>query len=153
MTDAEDTVIDGSTLEKRRDQRAEQLERFIGSLSEEDRQGVVGKVNQWSKATGVKVVPASQSVFDMNTNEKRLRSYAEQGTFTDVPPVIKRTPEQRLESMVERLKAAPPETLEPILREIAGEYWRRGMPITVDALRTVAAHYLNRAERKQHAHP
>lgn len=153
MTDAEDTVIDGSTLEKRRDQRAEQLERFLASLTEEGRRGIVGTVNQWSKATGVKVVPASQSVFDLNANEKRLRSYAEQGTFTDVPPVIKRTPQQRLDSMVNRLKDVPPEQIEPMLRNIAGEYWRAGAPVTVDALRAVASQLLNRAERKQHAHP
>ena len=144
-------VVDGSTLEKRRDQRAEQLERFLGEMTEEDRKGIVGTVNQWTKATGVKVVPASQSVFDLGSGEKKLRSYSEQGTFTDVPPVIKRTPEQRLDSMVQRLRAASPETVEPILKEIAGEYWRQGMPVSTDALRTVAAYYLNRAERKAKA--
>ena len=145
-----DEVIDGTTLEKRRDQRAAQLERFLGSLREEDRQGVLGTVNQWSKATGVKVVPASQSVYDLNSPQKRLRHHAEQVTFTDPPPpIIKRTPEQRLDSMVRRLQGASPETLEPALRDIAREYWKAGAPVTVDALRAVASHYLNQTERKR----
>lgn len=141
--------VDGSTLEKRRDQRAEQLERFLGSLSEEDRQGIVGTVNQWTREEGVRVVPASQSVYDLNSDRKQLRSYSEQGTFSDPPPVVKRTPAQRLDSMVARLKSASPETLTPILNDIAGEYWKAGAPVTVDALRAVASHFLNRTERKR----
>jgi len=146
---ATEMQIDGSTLEKRRDQRAEQLERFIGEMGEEDRKGFIGKVNQWTKATGVKVVPAEQSVFDLNSNEKKLRAYAEQHVFDDLPPVVKRTPEQRLDSMVARLRDAPPESVEPILKRIAGEYWKAGSPVTVDALRAVASHFLNLTEGRK----
>ena len=141
-------AVDGTTIEKRRDQRAEQLERFLGGLSEEDRKGIVGTVNQWTKDEGVRVLPASQSLFDLSSKDKRLRSYSEQGTFSDLPPVVKRTPQQRLESMVLRLKDAAPETLEPILNDIAGEYWKAGAPVTVDALRAVASHFLNKTERR-----
>jgi len=142
-------AVDGTTIEKRRDQRAEQLERFLGGLSEEDRKGIVGTVNQWTKDEGVRVLPASQSLFDLSSKDKRLRSYSEQGAFSDLPPIVKRTPQQRLESMVLRLKDAAPETLEPILNDIAGEYWKAGAPVTVDALRAVASHFLNITERKR----
>ena len=106
-------------------------------------------VNQWTKGEGVRVVPASQSVYDLNSRTKKLRQHAEQHTFAPLDPVRKRTPEQRLESMVRRLVGASPQTLEPILKQIAGEYWKQGAPVTVDALRAVASHYLNRAERKR----
>ena len=143
-------VIDGSTLEKRRDQRAEQLERFIGEMTPENRRGFIGKVNQWTKAAGVQVVDASESVFDLNSPEKKLRDHSEAHAFDelDLPPIIKRTPEQRLNSMVQRLMGASPQTVEPVLKDIAGEYWKAGAPVTVDALRAVASHFLNRTERK-----
>jgi len=148
--DTREVVIDGSTLEKRRDQRAEQLERFIGEMTPENRQGFIGKVNQWTKAAGVQVVDASESVFDLNSPEKKLRDYSEVHAFdeSELPTIIKRTPEQRLNSMVQRLKAASPQTVEPVLKDIAGEYWKAGAPVTVDALRAVASHFLNRTERK-----
>jgi hypothetical protein len=147
--DTDEVVIDGSTLEKRRDQRAEQLERFLGGLTPEDRQGIVGTVNQWTEAGGVRVVPASESVFDLEAEDKRLRHYSEVGTFSDPDPIVKRTPGQRLDSMVARIKDAPPETLEPMLHQIAGEYWKAGAPVTVDALRAVASYFLNATERKR----
>jgi hypothetical protein len=145
---AQDMVIDGSTLEKRRDQRAEQLERFVGELTPEDRKGVLGYVNQWTKEEGTRVVPSSQSVYDLKSKQKKLRNYEETHVF-DVPPAVKRTPEQRLDSMVTRLKTAPEWQVEPILKEISGEYWKAGAPISVDQLRAVAAHFLNRTERKK----
>jgi hypothetical protein len=141
-------VIDGDTLEKRREQRAEQMEKFIHQLTPEQRKGVVGKVNQWTKEAGTRVVPASQSVYNLGAKEKQLRQYMESHQF-DAPPIIKRTPEQRLDSMVQRLKDADPAYNEFILKEIAGEYWKAGAPVSVDQLRTVAAHFLNRAERKK----
>lgn len=141
--------IDGSTLEQRRDQRAEQLEKFLGSLSEEDRAGFIGKVNQWMQATGVQVVDASQSVYDLDKKQKQLREFGETHVFEDLDPIVKRTPGQRVDAMVARLKAAPPETVEPILAEIAGEYWKAGMPVNVDDLRKVATHFLNRSERRK----
>lgn len=147
---AEDILIDGSTLDKRRDQRAAQLEQFIGELGEDDRKGFIGKVNQWTKATGVRMVPASQSVYSDTKPgvAKKLRSFQEQHTF-EVPALVKRTPEQRLESMVQRLKGSTNDSLEPILKEVAGEYWKQGAPVTVDALRAVAGHFLNRTERSK----
>jgi len=146
--DYQKVVIDGDTLEKRREQRAEQMEKFIHQLTPEQRVGIAGKVNQWTKEAGTKVVPASQSVYNLDAGkQKMLRNYAEQHVF-DAPPVVKRTTEQRLDSMVRRLKQQP-EMAEVILKDIAGEYWKAGAPVSVEALRTVAAHFLNRAERRK----
>jgi hypothetical protein len=144
----EEIVVDGDTLEKRRDQRAEQLERFVWGLTPEQRKGILGYVNQWTQEAGTQVVPASQSVFNLDAKQKQLREYTETHEF-DAPPVVKRTPNERVESMVARLKTASPETIEPILKEVASEYWKAGAPVTVDALRAVAAHYLNRTERRK----
>lgn len=143
--------IDGTTLEQRRDQRAAQLETFLGSLTEEDRAGVLGQVNQYTKATGVRMVPASESVFDLNSKQKQLRQFEASQVFKeeDLPPIIKRTPGQRMDSMVARLKTASPEAIEAILIQIAGEYWKAGMPVNVDDLRRVAAHFLNQSERRK----
>jgi hypothetical protein len=110
-----------------------------------DRQGILGYVNQWTKETGTRVVPASESLF---TKDKQLREDIEEPLEFKAPPVLKRTHEQRLDSMVKRLMAADPKQNEAMLKEIAGEYWRAGAPVTVDQLRTVAAHFLNIAERK-----
>jgi hypothetical protein len=137
-------AIDGTTLEKRRDQRAEVLERFLHTLTPEDRQGIEGTVNSWTRDGGVEVLPAPQSVFNLDADDKRLRPYQEAHAFEEPDPIVKRTPEQRLESMVKRLIENGVE--DSILSEVAGEYWKQGAPVTVDALRAVASHFLNRAD-------
>jgi hypothetical protein len=142
-------VIDGDTLEKRREQRAEQMEKFIHQLTPEQRCGVMGKVNQWTKETGTRVVPASQSVYNLDAGkQKQLREYAETHVDWDVPPIVKRTPEQRIQTMVQRIQKDPV-LAEAMLKDIASEYWKAGAPVSVDQLRTVAAHFLNRAERRR----
>jgi hypothetical protein len=154
----EEVAIDGDTLEKRRDQRAEQMVRFISRLTPDQRRGVLGVVNQWTPETGVRAVPASESLTyraprkdvgdivreDLGTGG--LRDVIAPPHEFDVPKIVKRTPEQRIES---RLLGASPETLDPILSDVAGEYWKAGAPTTVAALRAVASHYLNRAERRR----
>ena len=144
----EEVVIDGDTLEKRNDQRNEQLLRFVERLSPEDRKGIAGTVNQWTEETGTRVVSASQSLFDLESKEKKLKQVMARHEFS-APPVVRRTTEQRLDSMVKRLLGAHPQDQEYILRQAATEYWKVGAPVTVEALRTAAAHYLNRAERRQ----
>ena len=142
-------VIDGSTLEKRRDQRAEQLERFIGELTPEDRKGFIGKVNQWTKETGVQVVDAEQSLFDLNSREPKLREYAETHVFEELPPIVRRTPQQRIESLAARIKDSTPVELEVLFSELAVEYWKAGAPVAQEDLRAVAATLLNQTERKR----
>jgi hypothetical protein len=149
MREYQKDVIDGDTLEKRREQRAEQLEKFLWGLTPEDRKGLAGTVNQWTEGAGVRVVPASQSLYDLSAGkDKRLRNVAATSTFEE-PKMIKRTAEQRLDSMVARLKATDPALIEPVLRDIAGEYWKAGAPVSTDQLRAVASHFLNRAERRK----
>jgi len=143
----EEVVVDGDTLEKRREQRQEQLLRFVERLSPEDRKGISGTVNQWTKETGTRVVPASQSMYDLTSKEKKLKQVMAQHTFT-APAPTKRTAEQRLDSMVQRLMVAHPQDQEYLLKQVASEYWKAGAPVTVEALRTAAAHYLNRAQRR-----
>ena len=146
---AEDMVIDGDTLEKRRDQRAEQLERFVGEMTPDDRKGFIGKVNQWTAGEGVKVVDASQSVFDLNSKEKKLRTDIHDEHTFDLPPIEKRTTQQRIESLANRLAAVPEWEQQYILREIQGEYWKAGNAVAYEDLRAVAAALLNKTERKK----
>jgi len=143
-----DEAIDGSTLEKRRDQRAAQLEEFIGSLTPEDRQGFLGYVNQWTKATGVNMVPAKQSLVD-RAQPGNLRQAEFRGQFKEPPPVVKRTPLERVESLTKRLASAPVWQQEALLQEIEGEYWKNGMPVTREALRSAATKLLNQTARKK----
>lgn len=144
----EKVAIDGDTLEKRREQRAEQLEKYLWERPEQAA-GILNHVTQWQRDTGAGVVPASQSLFDLNAPDKRLRDLTVTAPIgQDLPPIVKRTPEQRLDSMVQRLKRAAPEDNEAILQEIAGEYWKAGMPVATEDLRMVAAHFLNQTTRK-----
>ena len=135
---------------KTRDERLEDLERYVARMSPESRKGIKGIVTQWTRELGAHNVPASQSLMAERSSAqeaKRLNDIETSLEF-DAPPIIKRTREQRLESMVKRLKSANPATVEPILAQIAGEYWKAGMPVTVADLQRVAAHFLNRTERR-----
>ena len=143
-------VEEDAPLEKKREQRAEQLEKYIWERDPEQGPGEFDKVVQWTKETGAAVVPASQSLFDLEAEEKRLREVNIQHELgKDLDPIVKRTPQQRLEAMVEKLKASDPIYVDAILQDIASEYWKAGMPVTVDDLRRVASHFLNRTERKK----
>lgn len=96
------------------------------------------------------MVPSSQSVYNLDAGkQKQLREYAETNMEWDLPPIVKRTPQQRIEAFAEKLKTAPAWQVEPILKEVASEYWKAGMPVSAEDLRTVAAHFLNRTERKK----
>jgi hypothetical protein len=145
-------VIDGDTLEKRRDQRAEQLEKFIWGLTPEDHKGVSGVVNQWTREEGTRVVPASQSLYKTRTSPKQPKmlrdDLAPQGQFA-VPEIKKRSLEDRVGTFVTRLKKANPSEVDAILQQIASDYWREGMPVTAADLRVVATTFLNRADQRK----
>ena len=136
---------------KTRDERLEDLERYVSTMSPESRKGIKGVVTQWTRELGAHNVPASQSMMAPRSSAKEAKrlTNTEATVEFDAPPVVKRTEEQRLEAMVKRLRSANPATVEPILAQIQGEYWKMGMPVTVEDLRTVAAHFLNRAERRK----
>lgn len=67
-------------------------------------------------------------------------------------PVLKRSADERLDSLTRRYVAAwqRGEMNDALLKEIAGEFWKLGTPITADRLREVAAHLLNKARREQY---
>ena len=145
--------VEGDTLEQRREARNEQLYRYASTMSEESKKGVLGYVTQWTPEKGVQGVRTKDSLM---SPEQRRRGEGLKDLTVQAPadafaldPIKKRTPEQRLDSMVQRLKAAHPGEVEFILSEIGAEYWKAGMPVTTAELRTVAAHYLNKAERKR----
>jgi hypothetical protein len=79
------------------------------------------------------------------------------------PPIVKRTPQQRVESLTKRLLAHMEETYavygEPripqeLLDDIKQEYWKAGEPtkaqdVTVETLKTIATQMLQEAEMRQ----
>lgn len=140
--------VDGDTLEERREQRHEQLERYVSTMSEESRKGIMGLVTQWDADNGVRGVPTSESVVNVGQGTVRNIEVQAPDDAFQLDPIVKRTPEQRVEAMTKRLLHAEPAQQEIILQEIQSHYWKQGMPVTVSALREVAAHYLNRAERR-----
>ena len=64
----------------------------------------------------------------------------------------KRTAEERLDSLTRRYVQAwrSGQMNEGILKEIVGEFWKLGTPISAERLREVAAHLLNKARREQY---
>lgn len=141
-------AIDGETLDERREQRKEQLARFIAKMDRGEQKEFIGKVNQWTQPSGTRLVDAAKSVYDLNAPTKKLREDLTSTHAFAVPPqVVKRTPEERINALVARLQTAPVEQQEALLAQVASEYWKAGMPVTADGLRKVAAFFLNRTER------
>lgn len=66
-------------------------------------------------------------------------------------PHVRRTPNARLDSMAKRLidEWKRGVLTDATLREIAGEYWRAGTPVSADELRRVAAQMLTEAENRK----
>jgi hypothetical protein len=66
-------------------------------------------------------------------------------------PLVRRTPQQRLDEMTEILVKEYQRTgviADSILREIQGTYWQNGQTeVTTEGLRSIAAHYLEQATR------
>jgi hypothetical protein len=67
-------------------------------------------------------------------------------------PIVRRTPQQRVAAMIlrimgdaKRLGGLPGMTPE-MIRDIMGEYWKIGDPVTEEMVRRAAAHYLRVAE-------
>lgn len=76
----------------------------------------------------------------------------------DLPPLIKRTPQQRVESFVLRIleqtmqSGQIPGLDDEAIKGITQEAWRSGMPVTGEMVQRVVAHFLQDAERKQEEH-
>lgn len=142
LTDAERAM----SLEDRREARKELLLRYLTDNPQAARRIAQPQtVARWSRERGSERVGAYQSDY------AAVAGYtaAEQAMANaDVPPVVKRSRMARVDSMIERLQTLPPALLEAKLQEIAGEFWKQGMPVTGEALRAVAAKYLNQVERR-----
>ncbi len=131
------------------DARLERAERFIERLKSRDREAVqlAQRVAQWTHSQGrgrARLAPMRES------SVNQLAGYAppdEETIAIDTPTVVKRTTTQRLDSMIERLKTLPPDLLEAKIKEIQGEFFKLGMPVTYDDLKAVAGQYLNRADQ------
>jgi hypothetical protein len=112
------------------------------------RDGPMGMTAQWDSEDGAKLRDWRRSLIDDRYNgQLRDPGLPQEHTF-DVPVLRKRTAEERLESMIRRLKDAHPVQQAALLQEIGGEYWRAGMPVTQDALRKAATDILNKADKR-----
>lgn len=124
-----------------------------------------GYVAAWDPKTGGRFLHHTQSA-TVNTPGRRDHRMRDpvlasdkpiEELFPGLPPKVKRTPHQRIESLTKRLLVEAERHRkvfgfmslpEEILREIEGEYWKVGTPITVHDLRRIAMHLLEQAERR-----
>jgi hypothetical protein len=130
--------------QERRLARAEEIVRRA-RRGDIDARRVLGAVAPYTAAQGqgrARLAPASES-------------YAVQGegglpetVAVNTPERVRRSRTERLDSMIRRLKDLPPNLLEAKIREVQGEFFRLGMPVTYDDLAAVASQYLNRADHK-----
>jgi hypothetical protein len=69
-------------------------------------------------------------------------------------PIIRRTPQERVASMMLRLMGeyrrtgSLPGIPTDLIKKIVGNSWREGMPLTEEVVRAVAAHYLGLGEQE-----
>lgn len=148
-----------STLSDKREARKEELLRKL-QKNPAMRRGYVAKADQdgkgflgWQKASTITENGVSYLKEEPSANTLGFSP----------PPIIKRTAQQRVESLTQRLLAHMEETYrvygEPripadLLESIKGEYWKAGAPhlaeeVTVETLRAIAAQALNEAELRQ----
>jgi 16S rRNA G1207 methylase RsmC len=137
------------SLEDRREARREKAVRFVQrnpGAREAFYKGVAQYDKRWGRA---KVLPWHQSMTrpgDTNIVAGRKLRKGEREvltTWSNVPTIRKRTLDERVQSMVFRLKKAPLALQERYIKEICAEYWKEGSPVSEEALKAVAAHYLN----------
>jgi hypothetical protein len=137
----------GLTLEDRREARKERALRYMRERPEQAALIITNTVAQWQRGMErarvvdryasdyAKVVGAVPNTPDTTT--------------VDLPAITRRSRQDRLDAMIRRLKDMPPMLLEAKIREIQGEFFKVGMPVTYDDLRAVASRYLNRADTRR----
>ncbi len=111
------------------------------------RKGVAQYDKDWGKS---RVLPWHQSMTKAGPEAEHMplrKVKSDPFVNWTVPELKRRTLDERIQGMVKRLLVMEPMLQESLIAQIAGEYWKEGSPVTVTDLRTVAAHYLNRAER------
>ena len=108
--------------------------------------GPPGQTAQWTPEEGAHLRPWQQS----QIHEGRLRDpgIGDPSRYFQVPELKRRTLEERVQSLVNRLKDTPPALQEELFRDITGEYWKEGMPVSADQLRKVATDILNKADSR-----
>lgn len=148
------------SIEDRREEAKEKILKQIRD-SEDPEKSKEEFIHTVAQAVGgvAKRVPYAHSVMtrDGDSPNKRLKRSAveiPQDAFADVPDMVKRTPQQRLESMTDRLVKQyrkDPSTIDKLLKEIQSELLRqRGYDMTgldYQDLRRVAQFFLERAEQ------
>lgn len=133
------------TLEQRREKATRELYARLKAAQEDKRvlRGVVAQATGGGRLRGYR--SWRDSVLDEQNN---FKNSMETAAF-DLAPIRKRTPTERLDSMIRRLKDSPEWLWEAQIRAIEGEFWKLGTPVTGDALRAAAAKLLNQAEKEK----
>jgi hypothetical protein len=141
----------------------QQLRQLIGQqeAKELEMQGYVLQFDAVSRTYAV--VPWQQASAAMRMDapdpaQRQLVSGSHQFDPSELPPIVKRTPAQRVDSLmlkwIEDMKAAGtiPGVDDAKVKEIVGEAWKSGRTeITAEIVRKVAAHFLADAENKREA--
>lgn len=141
--------------EDRQKAREEKLRRYLATHPGSQEQ-LKGFLARYEKGVGARAVPYTasdtkpgdidRSVFKGGQpTPAPMRRDTTEVTFSGIPEIRRTTLEQRVEAMVKRLQASPPALQEELLKRIQSEYWKEGMPVSGEALKQVAAHYLNRS--------
>jgi hypothetical protein len=143
-----------------RKERLERKARAEGLTDERVRaqsEQVFQGVTQWEKGR------ARRAEWQESMRDKQDRFREDIGVaipedaFKDIPPIVKRTPQERLESLTKRLVRARKEGNQAVVETLLGQVqtelfamtgYRLGEQIAMEDLRALSAIFLNRAERE-----
>jgi hypothetical protein len=131
---------------------AEQL-KMTGYVLQYDILNETYTVVHWTKAAGAMASPTKNKVERLASKRMAHDPFA----FTEAPPpIVRRTPMERVDSMMLRLiddckrTGTVPLVSDDRIKAILGERWRAGKTdLTAEDIRTVASHLLARAEQQR----
>jgi len=144
------------------EERREGLRRLVEQMERDPRmrRGYVARADADGKVGFVPWQKASTSGPVGQSRLKPERSAPREFDFTP-PPIVKRTPQARVESLTQRLLQqvedsirvyGEPRLPEEVLREIQVEYWKAGTPekfnYNIENLKVIARKFLEEAEMK-----
>ena len=145
---------------------AEELLRMLndGRLRDAARKGYVAQADadgrmrfvHWSKS---ETIADMAGVHGPGRGRLRNRSYTQKPEWNtdELTPIVKRSPQARLESLVSKVvgDALATGTLpgldDDAVKAIVGETWKSGKPFTAEDIRRICAHYLQKNENIQKA--
>jgi hypothetical protein len=97
--------------------------------------------------------PTANRMTPGSTGGQRIRAFEipdptpqMQADVANESPIRKRTPQERVASMMMRLMQGG--LTEDVVKTVVGESWKEGTPLDGETIRRVAAHYLGAAERE-----